>query len=300
MPMRQLVRLMFAAWFAVASALVSYAQQPGSMPTQGGGPAGDFGNLRTLASRLLEHPGDADCHKHKCKLLVLDFVTADNRSSVYGRQLADQLAQELAKQDQEIEVMDRARLHAYLENERVTLTQDDGISRAVGQDLNATTVVLCLLGRIDDDTMEASGRMLSVGHNDHTGTREHVDLLAPISQADASPVQVAPLPPYLRTASGEPIYRAGAKGVSLPRCTYMPNPPYSDAARKARLSGSLMVEAIITPQGTLEGLRIVRGLPGGLNQNALATLKTWRCSPSLKDGQPVPVAVPFEVNFRLY
>ena len=96
------------------------------------------------------------------------------------------------------------------------------------------------------------------------------------------------------------MYRAGANGVSLPRCSYMPNPPYSENARKFRISGSLLVEAVITSEGKLEDPRIVRGLPGGLNENALATLKNWRCDPALKDGKPVAVVVPFEVNFRLY
>lgn len=301
MSMKRSVRLMFAMSFAAATVLASYAQQPGSASAQSGnGPAGGYDNLQILANRLLEHPGDADCPKHKCKLLVLDFVTADNRSTVYGRKLADQLAQELAEQDRKIEVMDRAQLHSYLERERITLTQDDGLSRAVGADLNATTVLLCSLGRVDDNSMEASGRMLSVVNKDHTGNREHVDLLAPVSQVDLSPVEVAPLPPYQQTANGEAVYRAGAKGVSLPRCTYTPNPSYSDAARKARLNGLIMAEAIISAEGTLEEVRILRGLPGGLNENALRALKTWRCTPSAKDGRPVAVTVPLEVNFRLY
>lgn len=83
-------------------------------------------------------------------------------------------------------------------------------------------------------------------------------------------------------------------------CTYMPNPPYSDLARKFKITGSLTIEGVVTLKGKLENLRIVRGSPGGLNENATATLKTWRCGPGTKDGKPVPVAVPFEMNFRLY
>ena len=45
-----------------------------------------------------------------------------------------------------------------------------------------------------------------------------------------------------------------------------------------------------------EGL-LVRGLPDGLNDRTIATLKTWRCNPALKDGKPVPTRVQFVVNF---
>jgi protein TonB len=80
----------------------------------------------------------------------------------------------------------------------------------------------------------------------------------------------------------------------------MPNPPYSDGARKAGISGVMKVEAIVTTEGKLEDIRIQSGLPGGLNKNALDTLKSWRCKPATKDGKPIPVLVPFEINFRLH
>jgi len=38
----------------------------------------------------------------------------------------------------------------------------------------------------------------------------------------------------------------------------------------------------------------------GLDQSALETVRTWRFEPGTKDGQPVPVWMYIEVNFRLY
>jgi TonB family protein len=38
----------------------------------------------------------------------------------------------------------------------------------------------------------------------------------------------------------------------------------------------------------------------GLDERALEAVKLWRFEPSRKDGQPVPVQINVEVNFRLY
>ncbi len=79
----------------------------------------------------------------------------------------------------------------------------------------------------------------------------------------------------------------------------MPNPPYTEGARKLRLNGTVTAEAVINSEGKLENIRVVRGMPGGLNETVIATLRTWRCYPALKDGEPVPVIVPFIITFRL-
>lgn len=90
------------------------------------------------------------------------------------------------------------------------------------------------------------------------------------------------------------------QGIEPPRCSYMPNPEFTDAARAVKFNGALIVEAIVTKQGRVEEARISRGLPYGLNQNSMTTLKSWRCEPATKNGEPLAVVVPFEVSFRLY
>jgi periplasmic protein TonB len=101
--------------------------------------------------------------------------------------------------------------------------------------------------------------------------------------------------------TGGGAFRAGTGGVGLPSCFYMPNPPYSEEARKAKYSGTVMVEAIVNLDGKLSNLRVLKSPGLGLDDNTIQTLKTWRCKPAIgPNGRPVPVIVPFEVNFRLY
>lgn len=45
----------------------------------------------------------------------------------------------------------------------------------------------------------------------------------------------------------------------------MANPPYPEAAREAQLDGGILIDAIITPEGTVESPQFVKEVPGGLN-----------------------------------
>jgi outer membrane biosynthesis protein TonB len=60
------------------------------------------------------------------------------------------------------------------------------------------------------------------------------------------------------------------------------------------------MEAEMMPGGTIENPHIVRGLPYGLNESALMTIRTWRCKPASKEGKATASRVAFEINFRLY
>jgi periplasmic protein TonB len=96
-------------------------------------------------------------------------------------------------------------------------------------------------------------------------------------------------------------FRAGVGGIGMPSCYYMPNPPYSEEARKAKYSGTVMVEAVVNVDGHLSDMHLIKSPGLGLDENTLSTMKTWRCKPVTgPGGKPVPVIVPFEVNFRLY
>ena len=96
----------------------------------------------------------------------------------------------------------------------------------------------------------------------------------------------------------EPIYRIG-EGVTPPTLIYKREPAYSEAARNAKLQGTVLLSAIVRKDGSLESVKVLRGLGLGLDEKAIAALMTWRFRPGMKGGRPVDVAVNIEVNFRL-
>ena len=97
---------------------------------------------------------------------------------------------------------------------------------------------------------------------------------------------------------GGGVFRIGG-GVSPPTILFKVDPQYSEEARKARYQGTVVLEAIVRSDGTVDILRVVRSLGFGLDENAIRALKQWKFRPGLRNGQPVDVALNIEVNFNL-
>ena len=90
-----------------------------------------------------------------------------------------------------------------------------------------------------------------------------------------------------------------SKNVTPPTVLSRVEPVYSEKAREAKLQGKVVVSAIVRKDGSLEVLKVVRGLGLGLDKNAINALKKWRFRPGMRDGKPVDVALNIEVNFKL-
>jgi TonB family protein len=93
-------------------------------------------------------------------------------------------------------------------------------------------------------------------------------------------------------------FRVGG-GVTPPTILSRVEPQYSEEARKARYQGTVVLEAIVKRDGTVDILRVVRSLGFGLDENAIQALKQWRFRPGMRNGVPVDVALNIEVNFNL-
>ena len=98
---------------------------------------------------------------------------------------------------------------------------------------------------------------------------------------------------------GGGVFRVGG-GVSAPRAIYDPDPDYSEEARKAHYQGSVILNVIVDASGLPKDIRVQRSLGMGLDEKAIAAVKTWRFTPAMKDGHPVAVQMSVEVNFHLY
>jgi len=93
-------------------------------------------------------------------------------------------------------------------------------------------------------------------------------------------------------------FRVGG-GVSAPTVLYRIEPNYSEEARRARYQGSVILSAIVRKDGTIQILKVVRGLGLGLDENAVEALRQWRFTPGTRSGEPVDVALNIEINFAL-
>jgi len=89
-------------------------------------------------------------------------------------------------------------------------------------------------------------------------------------------------------------------GTTNPVLIHRGEPEYSEAARKAKISGVVMVSLQVEADGTPSNVRVERGLGYGLDEKAVEAVRKYRFKPAMRNGQPVAVPVHIEIVFRLY
>jgi protein TonB len=97
-------------------------------------------------------------------------------------------------------------------------------------------------------------------------------------------------------ADRAPLIVAG--DVRAPVAIDKPDPEYPETARRARVEGRVILEAIISEEGSVESVRILRS-QALLDGAAIAAVKRWKYRPATLDGQPVRVRFTVVVIFRL-
>lgn len=98
--------------------------------------------------------------------------------------------------------------------------------------------------------------------------------------------------------TGGGAYRAGGD-VSTPVLVSKVEPEYSEEARKAKYSGSVLLQIIVDVNGVPRDIKVLRPLGLGLDEKAVEAVSHWRFRPGLKGGKAVPVQANIEVSFRL-
>src|SRR5262245_36703698 len=74
------------------------------------------------------------------------------------------------------------------------------------------------------------------------------------------------------------VYRAGANGVTYPRALRQVKASYTADAARAHIAGSVMLECIVLPDGSVGTVRVVRSLDAvyGLDQEAVKAAKQYQ------------------------
>ena len=99
-------------------------------------------------------------------------------------------------------------------------------------------------------------------------------------------------------APAGPPYRVGGE-VTRPEKVSGEPPQYTELARRARVTGVVIVEAVIDEQGNITDTRVLKGLPMGLDRQAVDAVKAWKFKPATLRGKPVAVYYTLVVNFQL-
>jgi TonB family protein len=261
------------------------------------------GQIREFASRVWHNAGKANCRGHDCRIVVADLVLSSGQTSELGIQLADELSGAFAALPGAPQVIERSKVRAYLAAERIPgkLLNNDKAMRWLGRELGATAV---LVGQTNaqGDHLRVEMRLLSCDKN-KAGPSEGWSLPSGVSAGSLQPVESFPKEAAI-FRPGDPQRVVGGdqrNRMTAPTCSYCPSPSYTDAARKERTQGLILLNVVVGSGGEAESATILRGQPFGLNEVAADIItKRWQFNPATKDGQPVRVQVQIEVDFRLY
>ena len=93
-------------------------------------------------------------------------------------------------------------------------------------------------------------------------------------------------------------YRPGS-GVMPPRLLREVKADYSEDARRANDEGEVVLENDVRRDGSVSDVKLLNGLPRGLNERAIAAVRQWRFAPATRLGQAVDVIVEVAVEFKL-
>lgn len=74
---------------------------------------------------------------------------------------------------------------------------------------------------------------------------------------------------------------------------------YPEMARKAGIEGRVIVQFVVNEQGEVKNPKVVRGIGGGCDKEALRVVKTAEFTPGMQRGRPVKVQYTLPITFQL-
>ena len=114
---------------------------------------------------------------------------------------------------------------------------------------------------------------------------------------DSTPVSVSiEQPPPIAPARGEPIRPGGE--IRPPVRIRNVVPVYPILAKRSKVQGVVIIEAIIGADGKVDNARVIRSIPL-LDDAALEAVRSWEYTPTLLNGKPTPVIMTVTVQFTL-
>jgi TonB family protein len=101
---------------------------------------------------------------------------------------------------------------------------------------------------------------------------------------------------------GDTVARVGQVGVEPPVFTKKVQPKYPERAVKIRLQGYVILEAILRKDGSVDDIKVLRGLGKGkfgFEEEATEALKQWQFLPGKVNNSPADVRMTLKIDFVL-
>lgn len=93
---------------------------------------------------------------------------------------------------------------------------------------------------------------------------------------------------------------SGKEVTTKARVLAKPEPAYTESARQAQVTGTVVLRAVFASDGTVKHFLVVKGLPFGLTEASVKAARKIKFIPATIDGRPVSMFIQLEYNFNLY
>ncbi|MBN1566227.1 MAG: energy transducer TonB [Acidobacteria bacterium] len=98
-----------------------------------------------------------------------------------------------------------------------------------------------------------------------------------------------------------PLFSKLGGDVKAPVVLDQPLPFYTDAARKVRIEGTVLLQLVVRKDGKPDRFKVLKSLGYGLDESAIFTVRDkWRFKPGTYKGEPADVQIMVETSFKLY
>jgi len=169
-----------------------------------------------------------------------------------------------------------------------------------------------------------TARKVARDPREKTVPRSHLQKEATPPKAAVAPLQVRTVLPQVALIKAEPSYSLQPPKETIPgpdsaegttaaapasvkrvrvgsqaqaaKLVFQPKPEYPALAKSARVQGTVRLEAVVAPDGTVETLRVLNGHPL-LVEAAEAAVARWRYQPTVLNGNPIEVVTEVDVDF---
>jgi len=132
---------------------------------------------------------------------------------------------------------------------------------------------------------------------DGVGTADWIGVPGGTGAPNSVISSVMQIPPAMPKVVAPPKVRVSS-GVAQGLLIHQTKPVYPPLAMQARIQGTVLLQAVVAKDGTVQDLRVVSGHPL-LVKAALDAVKLWRYKPYRLNDQPVEVDTEIIVNFTL-
>ena len=289
--------LRFGAGVSVAAAmmLLGIPSAHGRQSGTSAAPAPDAVAMEALAAKMAK----GIAHSKQKNVVVFDFVGPEQNPTALGEMLTDEFSAALAKKIPKLRVVGRTTI-----SEQFAKWHVDPLAAVVapctGAVIDGLAAKICISGHF---AIKGGELTVTTALTEFRDLKKFMDF-----ERIGESSMVIPLSPEMIQASEKILLddrildypQAEEDGHGMPSCLICPHAFFTDEALHHNTQGLVLLLVVIGEDGAAKEIKVLKGLPDGLTESAVQSVRDWKFKPATgDDGKPRATRTPIEVQFHL-